>query len=120
MTVVSTKITGTPDVVMGNQRVCTRRLTFSSNYATGGEDVASTVALRRANFGLSRITRLIIHNGVAASADVATSNPIAYNSATGKIVFYEAGASGAAEAEKTNAEAYPTGSFLDVTAYGFR
>lgn len=120
MAVTATKITTAPDVVMGNQRVHTRRLTFSSTYATGGEAIAATAAARTANFGLSRITRILLHSGVAASADVATSNPVAYNPATGKLAFYEAGASGAADAEKTNAEAYPTGSFLDVTAYGFR
>jgi hypothetical protein len=120
MTVVATKITGTPDVVMGNQRVHTRRLTFSSNYATGGEDIASTAAIRRTNFGLSRITRMVLHSGTAAAADLATSNPVTYNPATGKVVFNEGSAAGTALSEKTNAEAYPTGSFLDVTAYGFR
>jgi hypothetical protein len=120
MTVVATKITGVPDVVHGSERCHTRRLTFSGNYATGGEAVAATAATATTNFGLRRITRLILHNGVAASADVATSNGVAYNSATGKIVFYESAATGLAHLEKTNSEAYPTGSFLDVTAFGSR
>jgi len=101
-------------MVHGAERVHTRRLTFSGNYATGGE------AITASTFGLRRISRLVLHNGVAASADLATSNPVAYNSGTGKIAFYESGASGAATAEKTNAEAYPTGSFLDVSAFGSR
>lgn len=120
MTVVASKITGTPDVVVGNQRIHTRRLTFSSNYATGGEAITATAATRLSNFGLSRITRLVFHTGNAVAADLATSNPVAYDSANGKAVFYESAATGLAQLEKTNGEAYPTGSYIDATAYGFR
>lgn len=120
MAVAATKITGVPDVVMGNRRVHARRLTLSGNYATGGEAIAGTTALNRSTFGLSKVTRVILHNGVAAAADLATGVPIAYNTATGKLVAYEGSAAGTALSEKTNAEAWPTGAFVDVTAEGSR
>jgi hypothetical protein len=114
MTVVATKITGAPDVVHGSERAHSRRLTFSGNYATGGE------AITASTFGLRRITRLIPHAGVASSSDVATSIPIGWNTATSKLLFYEGSAAGTALSEKTNAEAYPTGCFIDVTVFGSR
>jgi hypothetical protein len=120
MAFTAAKITGVPDYVSGNKRVHTRRLTFTSNYATGGEAIAGTTALNQSTFGLSKISRVILHNAVAMAADVATGNPVSYNTATGKLVFYESGASGAAAAEKTNAEAYPTGAFIDISAEGSR
>jgi hypothetical protein len=42
MTVVATKITGAPDVVHGSERAHSRRLTFSGNYATGGEAITAS------------------------------------------------------------------------------
>lgn len=120
MTVVATKITGVPDVVSGSERCHTRRLTFSGNYATGGEAVAATAAAATTNFGLRRVTRLVPHAGVASSSDVATSIPIGWNNANGKLMFYEGSAAGTALSEKTNSEAYPTGCFIDVTVFGSR
>jgi hypothetical protein len=114
MTVVATKITGAPDVVSGAERVHSRRLTFSSTYATGGE------AITPSTFGLRRISRLVCHAGVASSSDVATSIPIGWNTATSKLMFYEGSAAGTALSEKTNGEAYPTGCFIDATAFGSR
>lgn len=120
MAFTSAKIAGVPDVVMGNRRVHARRLTFTSNYATGGEAIAGTTALNRSTFGLSKVNRVIVHNSVAMAADVASGNPVSYNTATGKLVFFESAATGLAVLEKTNAEAYPTGSFIDITAEGSR
>lgn len=97
---------------VGNRRIRTRRLTFSGNYATGGETIPA------ARFGFTKVDNLW-HCGVAMAADVATSCPVAYNAATGKMVFFEGSAAGTALSEKTNAEAYPTGCFIDVTAIGY-
>lgn len=113
MAVSAAKITGVQDTVYGNERVRTRRLTFSSNYATGGETIAASL------FGLKRISRLSFHGGAAAAADVATGIPFFYNQATGKLVFFEGSSAGTALSEKTNSEAYPTGCFIDVTAFGY-
>jgi hypothetical protein len=116
MAVSAATIAGIEDLVVlspdKNARVCTRRLTFSGNYATGGE------AITPADFGVSAFKRVLPHGGVAAAADVATALPVFWNAATGKFVFYEGSAAGTALSEKTNAEAYPTGCFLDVTVIG--
>jgi hypothetical protein len=114
MAVTATKIANSADMVHGAERAHSRRLTFSGNYATGGEAISAST------FGLRRMTRLIPHAGVASSSDVATSIPIGWNTATSKLVFYEGSAAGTALSEKTNAEAYPTGCFIDVTAFGSR
>ena len=114
MAVTATKITGAPDVVHGNERVHSRRLTFSGNYATGGEAISAST------FGLRRMSRLVFHGGAASASDVATGIPVNWNTATSKVVFYEGSAAGTALSEKTNAEAYPTGAFIDATAYGSR
>jgi hypothetical protein len=114
MTVVATKITCSSSSVKRQIGRASRRLTFSGNYATGGE------AITASTFGLRRITRLIPHAGVASSSDVATSIPIGWNTATSKLLFYEGSAAGTALSEKTNAEAYPTGCFIDVTVFGSR
>ncbi len=52
------------------------------------------------------------------AADLVTANPIAYTHSTGKITFYEGSAAGTALTEKTDAEAYPTGSAVRVTFIG--
>lgn len=114
MAVTATKITGAPDAVAGAERVHTRRLTFSGNYATGGE------AITASTFGLRRISRLIMHAGAASAADVATAIPVGWDRANSKLTFYEGSSAGTALSEKTNAEAYPTGCFIDATAYGSR
>lgn len=98
--------------VYGTDRVVRGSIVFSGNYATGGEAVTA------ATFGLTRLD-LLMFDGVAVSTDVATATAVKYNSATGKIVHFESGgAINAALAEKTNAEAYPTGSNVAVLAIG--
>jgi hypothetical protein len=110
MAVAITRVTGA-DGVMGNKRRTVRDLVFSGNYATGGE------ALTAANLGLTRVETVTFH-GQAKSTDAATSTNVTYDYTNSKVLHYESGASGAAEAEKTDAEAYPTGSNVRVTAIG--
>ena len=112
MAVAVAAVSGVPDYVEANLDVKTRTLTFSSNYATGGEALAASA------FGLKQIRQITFHGGVAAAADLATANPIFYNYATAKVVFFEGSAAGTALSEKTNAEAYPTGSFVRCTVRG--
>lgn len=101
------------DYVSANKRVKVRDLTFSGNYATGGESlVASDVALKK-------VTQVLIHGGVAAASDLATAIPVFYDYATSKFTFYEGSAAGTALSEKTNAEAYPTGCKLRATFIGY-
>lgn len=97
--------------VYGTDRAVTGTLVFSGNYATGGE------AVTPATFGLTRID-MVMFDGVAVATDVATATAVKYNAATGKIVHFESGAANAALAEKTNAEAYPTGSNVNVLVIG--
>lgn len=97
--------------VFGTDRVVTGTLVFSGNYATGGEAVTA------ATFGLTRLDMLIF-DGIAVATDLATANPVKWNSATGKIAQYEGSAAGTALSEKTNAEAYATGSNVNVLAIG--
>lgn len=104
MAVALAKLTPSADNTGFNGiRVKVRTLTFSGNYATGGEAVSTS------DLGLRRI-HAIIPCGPAKSTDLATANPVGYDKATGKVVVYESGASGTALAEKTNGEAHATGS----------
>lgn len=112
MAITAAKITGVQDTTIGNKKLRGRRLTLSGNYATGGEAVTA------ANLGLRKIEHVIVQGGVAAASDLTTAIPVFYNQATSKLVFYEGSAAGTALSEKTNAEAYPTGCFVDVTAIG--
>lgn len=98
--------------VFGDRRVHNVTLTFSGNYATGGEAVTAGL------FGLNSL-EMLVFDGVAVATDLATATAVKYDSATAKIVHFESGASGAALAEKTNAEAYPTGSNVNCLAIGF-
>lgn len=97
-----------------NKTVKVLTLTFSGNYATGGE----TFGPRTTGVGLRRFDQVIVH-GPAMSTDRATAVLASYDHTAGKVVFYESGASGAALAEKTNGEAYPTGCACRVTVVGF-
>jgi hypothetical protein len=115
MAIATAKVSGADDRSEGNRRRITRDLTFSGNYATGGETFTTTTA----NLGLRRIEEVIVHGGVAAAADVATAIPVHYNYSTSKFVFYEGSAAGTALSEKTNAEAYPTGAKCRVTIIGY-
>jgi len=97
--------------VYGSDRVVTGTLAFSGNYATGGE------AVTPATFGLTRID-LIIFDGLAIATDGGTANGVKYNAATGKVLQYESAATGLALLEKTNSEAYATGSNANVLVIG--
>lgn len=112
MAVAITRVTGA-DSTFGNKRLKVRDLTFSGNYATGGESVTP------ANVGLKVIDQVLGSN-VAAAADLVTANPVFYNHATSKFVFYEDNAVAAAASltEKNNAEAYATGTKMRVTFLG--
>lgn len=110
MAVAITRVTGA-DGVVGNKRRTVRDLVFSGNYATGGE------ALTASQLGLTRVETVTFH-GSAMATDLATATIPVYDYANSKVVHFESGASGAAQAEKTNAEAYPTGSAVRVTAIG--
>jgi hypothetical protein len=90
------------------------RLTFSGNYATGGEAIAASSV----GGGLKKIEHVFIQGGVAMASGVATGVAIGWDQANLKFVFYEGSAAGTALSEKTNAEAYPTGCFIDVTFVG--
>lgn len=115
MAVTLTRITGA-DHVEGNMKVKVRDAVFSGNYATGGETIlASDVNLRR--------IFQVRSTGVATSTDLATANPIGVRinaAGTSAIVTqYEGSAAGTAISEKTNAEAYATGSNIRLTFLGY-
>jgi len=112
MAVAAAKITGAQDTVWGNKKVRPRRLTFSGNYATGGETIAAS------NFGLKKVEQIIFHGAVAMASALSTGCPVSWDQANGKLVFFEGSAAGTALSEKTNSEAFPTGCFIDVTAVG--
>jgi hypothetical protein len=112
MAIAVTKPTPNPDYIDGNKKVRVRTLTFSGNYATGGESFTPT------NAGMKQFDQVIVHGGVAAAADMATAIPVFYNFATQKFTFYEGSTAGTALGEKTNAEAYPTGCLVRVTLIG--
>lgn len=111
MAVAATGVAGA-NYVSGNKKVRVYDLVFSGNYATGGESFTA------ATVGLKVINQVIPHGGAATSSDLTTAIPLAYNHATSKFVFYEGSAAGTALAEKTNAEAYPTGCKIRVTVVG--
>lgn len=110
MAIAKTKVDGYTEA---NKRVRVYDLVFSGNYATGGESFIP------GDIGMRTFTEVICHGGVGISSDVATSIPVAYNYATSKFAFYEGSAAGTALSEKTNAEAYPTGCKLRITAVGW-
>ena len=110
MAVALAKVSGA-DYTHGNKKVKVRDLTFSGNYATGGESLTAS------SFGL-RVLEQVIFHGHAAAADEATANMLHYDYTGKKVVFYEGSTAGTALSEKTNAEAYPTGCKVRVTAIG--
>lgn len=112
MAVSAAKISGVDDFVIGTKKYRTRRLTFSGNYATGGE--AITPALF--GVGMRKIEQLFTPGGVAMASDKASGIAFGLDAANSKITFYEGSAAGTAFTEKTNAEVYPTGCFIDVSA----
>ena len=112
MAVAKAAVTGANSTV-SNKKEKVWDLTFSGNYATGGEAWAASDA------GLRKLEQVVIHGGVAVASDLATAIPIFYNYATSKFTFYEGSAAGTALSEKTNAEAYPTGCKCRVTVKGW-
>lgn len=105
------------DTVWGNKKVVVRTLTFSGNYATGGETINAS------SFGLKAIEQIFLNGNLALSTDKATANPvgitIASNGTSVVVTQYEGSAAGTALSEKTNAEAYATGSNIRVTVVGY-
>lgn len=95
-----------------------RVLTPSGNYATGGEVITAQ------QVGLKRIIGVNLLNGsVAAASTPTTAEAVGFVvAATGLSVtmrFYESGAANAALAEKSNAEAPPTGQSLTCEFIGY-
>lgn len=108
------------DYVAGNKRVKVRDLTFSGNYATGGETVTA------AQVGLRKIERVQGLGGVAAASTptsaVLLGAVVASDGSSVAIRSYELGGTGAAGdplAEKTDAEAYITGQNVRATFLGY-
>lgn len=114
MAITVTKITGVGDFAVSNKRWHPRRLTFSGNYATGGEAITASA------LGLKRISAIIFQGGVAAASALSTGCPVTWDQANLKFVFFEGSSAGTALSEKTNAEAFPTGAFIDIVAIGYR
>jgi hypothetical protein len=97
-----------------------RRLTFSGNYATGGETVNAR------DVGLRRVAGVVPLSGLTRAAAGVTGNLPVIDVATNGTSFVvrqledAAGAAGTAVGqEKTNAEAYIASQFLDVVVLGY-
>jgi hypothetical protein len=95
-----------------------RTLTPSGNYATGGESITAR------QVGLKRIVAVSLLNGsVAAASDPTTAEGVGFvvasNGLSVTLRMYESGASGAALAEKSNAEAPPTGQSFTCEFIGY-
>jgi hypothetical protein len=86
------------DFNIGNKRVRVRDVTFTGNYATGGEAITlSQVGLR---------TCLTVYGTVTEGAGAATGLPVRWDATNSKLQLYESGAANAPLAEKGSAEAY--------------
>lgn len=101
-------------MVWGDRVAVACTLTFSGNYATGGEALVYTQIPH-----LSSKIDDVLFDGIAVSADLATATPVKFNSATGKIASYEGSAAGTALSEKTNAEVYATGLNVRAIVIGY-
>ena len=116
MAVTATGVAGA-HYVAGNKRVRVYDLVFSSTYATGGETITA------ASLGLRKIEQVIPNGNLALSTDLATANPVGFKVAAAGTSFtatqYEGSAAGTAVSEKTNAEAYATGSNIRVAVVGY-
>lgn len=114
MAITPTKVTS---YVVGNKRARVFDLVFSGNYATGGESVTNTT------LQLKKVEQVIPNGNLATSTDLATANPVGFRvNSTGSAVTvtqYEGSAAGTALSEKTNSEAYATGSNIRVTVIGY-
>jgi hypothetical protein len=108
------KLSPNPDFVAGNKRFKFRTVTFGT-YQDTGETIDA------ADLGLKRIDFVAAPPIVAASATT-TGIPfsVAYNSERTQVTLtaFESGASGAALAEKTDNEAWPTGAAAVVLFVG--
>lgn len=119
MAVVATRPSGRRADDVHALRFRFRTLTFSGNYATGGETVTAR------SVGLFRILGVIPLNGFIAAPNAVTGNPYRFDlSSDGKTLTIRAaedaaGAAGVAMfQEKTNAEAWTANSALDVILVG--
>ena len=95
-----------------------RTLTPVGNYATNGESITAQ------QVGLKRIIAVNLLNGSVAPASTPTTAEavgfiVAANGLSVTMRFYESGAANAALAEKTNAEAPPTGQTLTCEFIGY-
>jgi hypothetical protein len=95
-----------------------RLLTPVGNYATNGETITAQ------QFGMKRFVAINLLNGSVAAASTPTTAEgvgfIVSASGTSAVMrFYESGAANAALAEKSNAEAPPTGQTVLVEAIGY-
>lgn len=115
MAITATPVTGA-NFKLANKKCRVYDLVFSGNYATGGE------TLQASTLGMKKFDQLISHGNLATSTDLATANPVGIkvssSGTSATVTQYEGAASGAALGEKTNAEAYATGSNIRVTAIG--
>lgn len=99
------------NTVFGDKRIRIYDLTFSGNYATGGE------ALTAATLGFTNVD-IVLLEPVAKASDEATAVVIGYDYTASKVVAYEGSTAGTALSEKTNAEAWPTGAYARVLVIG--
>lgn len=97
--------------VFGDRRILFATLTFSSNYATGGE------SLTPAMLGMKRLD-YIGFSGPAVSTDRATADVPGYDYTTNKVLFYQTGTSANDPLNEKGAEAYITGCSVRVMAVG--
>lgn len=102
-----------------NKRVRVVDAVFSGNYATGGETITPSTS----GIGLRVIEQIIPNGNLALSTDLATANMVGVKlNSTGTsatLTQYEGSAAGTALSEKTNGEAYATGSNIRLTVIGF-
>lgn len=97
--------------VFGSSRILFATLTFSSNYAAGGE------SLTAADLGLKRLD-FITFTGVAPATALTTADVPGYNYATNKVLMYQTGSAADAPLAEKGAEAYITGCNVRIMAVG--
>jgi hypothetical protein len=81
MALTVASVSGVKDVVVGNLRAKTVKVTFDSSYATAGE------AITAANVGLKTIWNVIV-TGPFYNADYTSAVDVRWNRTTGKLVAY--------------------------------
>jgi hypothetical protein len=95
----------------GTIHECRATITFSGTYADEGETLVP------GDYGFAEIHDVIVH-GLAMASDEETAIPVSWDRTSGKLIAFEGSAAGTALTEKTAAEAYPTGCYVDVTVLG--